>query len=250
MRADDVRHVGVVPKKARARLRAVVAVHARRRQRPGVPGAVGPRRGGGARTAGRGMRHSAHSVGARHASPSVPQSQTVEPVARRARHASPLRCGRRAHRSQTDRVPHEPVACRSAVLGAAQPARGADGAGHLCASTSAQRVDASTSYDIAARGRVAVLPFLDLVYLINPGVSYSLIEMRGPVGQAAAVAVRRRGFRRHPRLDGPTWRPGWAAIVPGADHGRRAGQRAGPAVPWRRGGFLRAARLWLLLVRV
>jgi signal peptidase II len=48
-------------------------------------------------------------------------------------------------------------------------------------------------FDLPTRGRVAVLPFLDLVYLINSGVSYSLIEMKSPAGQAAlslfAVAV-------------------------------------------------------------
>jgi signal peptidase II len=38
-------------------------------------------------------------------------------------------------------------------------------------------------YDIGARGRVTVTPFLDLVYMINPGVSYSFLEMRTLGGQ-------------------------------------------------------------------
>jgi signal peptidase II len=36
---------------------------------------------------------------------------------------------------------------------------------------------------VASGGRVALLPFLDLVYQRNPGISYSLFEMRGPGGQ-------------------------------------------------------------------
>lgn len=39
-------------------------------------------------------------------------------------------------------------------------------------------------YDIAARKRVVVTPFLDLVYVLNTGISYSLLSMEGPVGQA------------------------------------------------------------------
>lgn len=38
-------------------------------------------------------------------------------------------------------------------------------------------------YDIAARGRVTVTPFLDLVYVINPGVSYGLFEQNRGLGQ-------------------------------------------------------------------
>lgn len=38
-------------------------------------------------------------------------------------------------------------------------------------------------YDIAARGRVTVTPFLDLVYAINPGISYGLFEQSDGLGQ-------------------------------------------------------------------
>jgi signal peptidase II len=52
-------------------------------------------------------------------------------------------------------------------------------------------------YEIESRGRVAVLPFLDLVYVKNRGVSYGLFLQDGPLGQwllagfavAAAVAM-------------------------------------------------------------
>ena len=38
-------------------------------------------------------------------------------------------------------------------------------------------------YDIAARGRVTITPFLDLVYAINPGISYGLFEQSHGLGQ-------------------------------------------------------------------
>jgi signal peptidase II len=50
-------------------------------------------------------------------------------------------------------------------------------------------------FDIAARGRVTVTPFLDLIFVVNPGVSYGLFEqssMRGQyllAGFAVIVAV-------------------------------------------------------------
>jgi signal peptidase II len=52
-------------------------------------------------------------------------------------------------------------------------------------------------YEIESRGRVAVLPFLDLVYVKNLGVSYGLFLQDGPLGQwllagfavAAAMAM-------------------------------------------------------------
>lgn len=38
-------------------------------------------------------------------------------------------------------------------------------------------------FDIASRGRVRVTSFLDLVYVINPGVSYGLLEQSSMAGQ-------------------------------------------------------------------
>lgn len=38
-------------------------------------------------------------------------------------------------------------------------------------------------FDIASRGRVAVLPFLDLVYVKNQGISYGLLTQDGFLGQ-------------------------------------------------------------------
>lgn len=38
-------------------------------------------------------------------------------------------------------------------------------------------------FHIKDKGRVAALPFLDLVYTLNTGISYSLLEMKGEAGQ-------------------------------------------------------------------
>jgi signal peptidase II len=38
-------------------------------------------------------------------------------------------------------------------------------------------------YKIAEKGRVNVLPFLDLVYVKNTGISYSMFDMATPAGQ-------------------------------------------------------------------
>lgn len=43
-------------------------------------------------------------------------------------------------------------------------------------------------YGIAERGRVAVLPFLDLVFVKNTGVSYSLFDQDSAWGQGALAA--------------------------------------------------------------
>lgn len=43
-------------------------------------------------------------------------------------------------------------------------------------------------YQIAEKGRVAVLPFLDLVYVKNTGISYSMLNMATPSGQRALAA--------------------------------------------------------------
>ena len=43
-------------------------------------------------------------------------------------------------------------------------------------------------YDIANKGRVEVLPFLDLVYVKNIGISYSLFNQSSQVGQYVLAA--------------------------------------------------------------
>jgi len=43
-------------------------------------------------------------------------------------------------------------------------------------------------YDIAARGRVAVTPFLDLVYVKNIGISYSMFDQESYAGQLMLAA--------------------------------------------------------------
>ena len=44
-------------------------------------------------------------------------------------------------------------------------------------------------FDIEARRRVVVTPFLDLVIAWNPGVSYSLLRADSPLGRAALIAL-------------------------------------------------------------
>lgn len=44
-------------------------------------------------------------------------------------------------------------------------------------------------YDIARRGRVAATPFLDLVYVLNTGISYSLFSLDSFGGQVVLASV-------------------------------------------------------------
>jgi len=43
-------------------------------------------------------------------------------------------------------------------------------------------------YKIIEKGRVVVTPFLDLVFVKNTGISYSMFDMEGPRGQYALAA--------------------------------------------------------------
>jgi signal peptidase II len=45
-------------------------------------------------------------------------------------------------------------------------------------------------YDLGARGRVAVTPFLDLVLTWNSGISYGLFQQEKPLGQWALLGVK------------------------------------------------------------
>lgn len=44
-------------------------------------------------------------------------------------------------------------------------------------------------YDLASRGRVAVLPFFDLVLVWNRGISYGLFQQEGSFGRLVLVAI-------------------------------------------------------------
>ncbi len=70
-------------------------------------------------------------------------------------------------------------------------------------------------YRIVAKGRVEVTPFLDLVFVKNTGISYSMFDQSSMAGQAAlaAFAVARLG-----RTVGVA-----VAQRPHGDHGRIAG---------------------------
>jgi len=45
-------------------------------------------------------------------------------------------------------------------------------------------------FDLAARGTVHVLPFLDLVLTKNTGISYGLLQSRGALGQWLLLAIK------------------------------------------------------------
>lgn len=45
-------------------------------------------------------------------------------------------------------------------------------------------------FDLAARGRVAVAPFVDLVLTWNTGISYGMFQESGPLGQALLLAFK------------------------------------------------------------
>jgi signal peptidase II len=45
-------------------------------------------------------------------------------------------------------------------------------------------------YDLPARGRVHLTPFLDLVMTWNTGISYGLFQQEGPLGQWILLAVK------------------------------------------------------------
>lgn len=45
-------------------------------------------------------------------------------------------------------------------------------------------------FDLGARGRVQVVPFVDFVLTHNTGISYSLLQNQGPLGQALLMAFK------------------------------------------------------------
>ena len=45
-------------------------------------------------------------------------------------------------------------------------------------------------FDLAAKGRVAVTPFVDLVLTWNAGISYGWFQQEGPLGQWALLALK------------------------------------------------------------
>jgi signal peptidase II len=45
-------------------------------------------------------------------------------------------------------------------------------------------------FDLPGHGRVALAPFLDLVYVRNTGISYGLFQQAGPVGQWALFGLK------------------------------------------------------------
>ena len=45
-------------------------------------------------------------------------------------------------------------------------------------------------FDLPGHGRVALMPFLDLVFVLNPGISYGLFQEAGPAGQWALFGLK------------------------------------------------------------
>ena len=70
-------------------------------------------------------------------------------------------------------------------------------------------------YDIQNKGRVAITPFLDLVYVKNTGISYGLFLQETPPGAVAAGGLCRPRGLRHGRAGSPAasppgwWRSAW-----------------------------------------
>ncbi len=52
-----------------------------------------------------------------------------------------------------------------------------------CALDQASKIYLLSVYDLAARGVVRVLPFIDFVLTRNKGISYGLFQQEGPLGQ-------------------------------------------------------------------
>ena len=78
-------------------------------------------------------------------------------------------------------------------------------------------------YDLAAKGRVEVLPFLDLVFVRNIGISYSLFNQDSVLGQYLFGGLRVRREHRALGLAQPVERQLVNGRQPGTD--RRRGYR-------------------------
>jgi signal peptidase II len=59
-----------------------------------------------------------------------------------------------------------------------------------CAADQASKLYLLFVYDLGARGRVPVLPFLDFVLTRNTGISYGLFQQDGPFGQWLLLALK------------------------------------------------------------
>jgi signal peptidase II len=66
----------------------------------------------------------------------------------------------------------------------------------LAAATAATVIDQGVKlwllygFDLPGRGRLALTPFLDLVFVQNTGISYGLFQEAGPVGQWALFGLK------------------------------------------------------------
>ena len=63
-------------------------------------------------------------------------------------------------------------------------------AGLACALDQALKLWLLRVFDLAAKGRVAVAPFVDLVLTWNAGISYGWFQQEGPLGQWALLVLK------------------------------------------------------------
>ncbi len=60
----------------------------------------------------------------------------------------------------------------------------------VCAIDQASKLWLLLVYDLAARGTVKILPFVDFVLIWNTGISYGLFQQNGPLGQWLLLALK------------------------------------------------------------
>ena len=103
-------------------------------------------------------------------------------------------------------------------------------------------------YDIEERGRVAVTPFLDLVFVKNIGISYSMFDQESYAGQIMLAAFGRGGDAGAVDLAGPGRHRPPAGRLARPHHGWGHRQRHRPGANRRSCRLLLPARLRVLLV--
>ena len=60
----------------------------------------------------------------------------------------------------------------------------------VCAADQASKLWILKVYDLAAKGAVQIMPFVDFVLTWNTGISYGWFQQEGPLGQAVLLAFK------------------------------------------------------------
>jgi signal peptidase II len=87
----------------------------------------------------------------------------------------------------TDAVPHVPA---HSYLWGRLSALGLAVAALTCLADQASKFWLLLNFDLAGRGRFALMPFVDLVLTWNTGISYGLFPQQGPIGEWALFAFK------------------------------------------------------------